>query len=223
MISEKQPFINIHSHLPRQQGERNVFSLDARLLQQEIPPHDYLSCGIHPWYITPDWENKLKELKIFWQREETLLIGECGLDPNASLPLSVQEEVFLRQAEWAVRHDRPMLIHCVKAFDPLIRIYKQLRPQAAWILHGFRGKPQQLQSLLHVGFQVSFGKYFHPESVAACPRERFFIETDDRQVPIAEIYRQIAQIRQMDVNDLQEEQAENLKRLQEKQTVRPNH
>ena len=157
-----------------------------------------------------------------WQQSLTLFVGECGLDPNSSHPMSLQEEVFRMQAEWAVSQNMPMILHCVKAFDPIIALHKQLRPHAPWVIHGFRGKPQQMQSLLHLGFYVSFGKLFNPESVAICPAGRFFIETDESDEPIAEIYQRIAQIRSTDMESLKKEQAENLKQLLKFKGLQPN-
>ncbi len=207
------PFLNIHSHQKCRQGEWNVFSLDATSISDSIPEHKFLSCGIHPWFITPQWKEDLEYLKALWQQPQTLFVGECGLDPNSTHTMSLQEEVFRMQAEWAVAQNMPMILHCVKAFDPIIALYKQLRPRAPWVVHGFRGKPQQLQSLLHLGFYVSFGKIFNPESVAICPAERFFIETDNSDEPISNIYLHITQIRATDMESLKKEQAENLKQL----------
>lgn len=216
------PFLNIHSHQERRQGEWNVYSLDATDLSKSIAEHKFLSCGIHPWFITPRWKEDFENLKALWQQPQTLFVGECGLDPNSSHPISLQEEVFRMQAEWAVFRNMPMILHCVKAFDPIIALHKQLRPRAPWVIHGFRGKPQQLQSLLHLGFYVSFGKLFNPESVAVCPSGRFFIETDDSNEPIASIYQHIAQIRSTDVESLKKEQAENLKQLLKFKDQQPN-
>ena len=95
------PFLNIHSHKECQQGEWNIFSLDAADLSKIIPEHKFLSCGIHPWFITSRWKEDFEHLKALWQQPHTLFVGECGLDPNSSHPMSLQEEVFRMQAEWA--------------------------------------------------------------------------------------------------------------------------
>lgn len=212
-MTSETPFLNIHSHRPCRANETNVFSLDAGALQQQIPAHSYLSCGIHPWFISPQWEEQLGMLEAYWQQPDTLFVGECGLDPNSPHPLPLQEEVFLRQATWAATHQKPMIIHCVKAFDRLIALYRQLHPSAPWIIHGFRGKPQQLKSLLGVGFLVSFGARFNPETVVTCPGNRFFLETDDSDLPIEQVYQQVAQVRNTDVERLKREQTENGRQL----------
>lgn len=221
-MTPETPFLNIHSHRPCGPHERNVYSLDAGALHQELPAHSYLSCGIHPWFISPQWEEQLGALEAYWLQPDTLFVGECGLDPNSPQPLSLQEEVFLRQAQWAAAHQKPMIIHCVKAFDRLIALYRQLRPAAPWVIHGFRGKPQQLQSLLGVGFRVSFGARFNPATVQACPGNRFFLETDDSDVAIEQVYRQVAQVRNTDVECLKKEQTENCKQLLEMGSTPPN-
>lgn len=221
-MKSENPFLNIHSHRERQQGEWNVFSLDATALSDSIPEHSFLACGIHPWFISPQWKDDLKELESLWQQPQTLFVGECGMDPNSSHPMSLQEEVFCAQAEWAVQQNMPMILHCVKAFDPIIAQHKRLRPHAPWVIHGFRGKPQQLQALLRLGFYVSFGKLYNPESAAVCPADRFFIETDEFDIPIADIYQHLAAIRATDVESLKKEQAENLRQLLKFKNQAPN-
>lgn len=216
------PFLNIHSHQERRQGEWNVYSINATDLSKSIPEHKFLACGIHPWFITPQWKEEFESMKVLWQQPQTLFVGECGLDSNSSHPIFLQEEVFRLQAEWAVSQNMPMILHCVKAFDPIIALYKQLCPRAPWVIHGFRGKPQQLQSLLHLGFYVSFGKLFNPESATICPSDRFFIETDEFDIPIANIYQHLASIRSTDVESLKKEQAENLKQLLKFKNRLPN-
>lgn len=216
-------FLNIHSHRSRQPEERNVLSLDARNLKQKHPAYSYLSCGIHPWFITTRWKEQLMAMESVWLQPSTLLIGECGLDPNSSVPMPLQEEVFISQATWAVSHQMPMIIHCVKTFDRLIALYRHFRPNAPWIIHGFRGKPQQLKSLLGIGFLVSFGERFNPDTVAACPYDRFFLETDNSDTPITQIYQQIASVKQTDTERLKTEQAENLKQILKIRNRPSNH
>ena len=64
-----------------------------------------------------------------------------------------------------------------------------MRPQQQWIIHGFRGKPQQAQQLLDNGFQLSFGEHFNADSLAlAFHRHSLWLETDESTHSIEEIY-----------------------------------
>ncbi len=49
----------------------------------------------------------------------------------------------------------------------------------AWILHGFRGGPEEVGQWVSQGFHLSFGPTFKPASLLMCPPCRFFLETDD--------------------------------------------
>ena len=120
--------------------------------------------GIHPWRAdslspcsSPEEKEELEPLPSRGGWEEALAIGECGLDALRGPSMEVQEAVFRKQVALSERIERPLIVHCVKAIDRLLRIHKELKPTQLWMLHGFRGKPQQLRSLLDAGFYVSFG------------------------------------------------------------------
>jgi TatD DNase family protein len=90
----------------------------------------------------------------------------------------VQTNIFLHHVELSERLEKPLTIHCVRAFDRMLMLRKQLRPTQPWVIHGFRGKPELAQQLLAAGFDLSFGTLFNAESFNLCPPERRFTETD---------------------------------------------
>lgn len=150
--------------------------------------------GIHPWksdeaFVVPDLKDKLA-------------IGECGLDALRGPALEVQEQVFLQQIALSEQTEKPLVIHCVRALDQLLRMRRELRPKMPWMLHGFRGKPQQLRSLLDVGFFISFGFCHNEESLRLCPMEQLVLESDEEVLPIAELYNNVAQVRDVSVPSL---------------------
>ena len=210
------PYINIHTHRKRQANEQSILSIYDLSPESALPEHDYVSYGIHPWYIPANWESHYSKLQEHWLQPDNLFVGECGFDPNSIHPLSLQETVFVCQAQWAKKHAMPVILHCVKSIDRIIFHYKRIRPDAPWILHGFRGNPIQLEQLLHLGFYVSFGIYHNPESVTLCPPNRFYLETDDSPVPISDVYQQIAEIRKCSLQQLIIQQTENTHRILKK-------
>jgi len=134
-----------------------------------------------------------------------LAIGECGLDALKGPSLERQEEVFVQQIRLSEQTGKPLVIHCVKAIDRLLRLRKELQPTQPWMLHGFRGKPQQLQSLLDAGFFVGFGFRHNEESLRLCPLDRLLLETDDsEEQPIAQLYKDVARLRGLQVPKLVE-------------------
>lgn len=168
--------------------------------------------GIHPWkadetFIVPDLSGKLA-------------IGECGLDGLRGPSMEVQERVFLEQVALSERLGKPLVIHCVKALDRLLNLRKSLNPKQSWMLHGFRGKPQQLRSLLDAGFFVSFGFQHNEESLRICPIDRLLLETDDDTLhPIAQMYNDVACERGLEVTSLCKSMAENYRAFFQKDPI----
>lgn len=168
--------------------------------------------GIHPWKAAlPLQEEKgdREPLALEGGWEEAIAIGECGLDGVRGPSMDVQEFVFSEHVALSEQIGKPLIIHCVKALDQLLRLHKELKPTLPWMLHGFRGKPQQLRSLLDAGFYVSFGFLHNEESLRLCPVERLMLETDDNVRPIAELYNNVARERGIDVSALCKSMAEN--------------
>jgi TatD DNase family protein len=97
---------------------------------------------------------------------------------------------------------KPLIIHCVKGLDEIIAMHKETVPQQAWIIHGFRGKPQQAEQLVKAGFYLSFGERFNVESLKATPLERLFVESDESNFGIYEIYRRISQTKGYSIEEL---------------------
>ncbi|MBO4550274.1 MAG: TatD family hydrolase, partial [Bacteroidaceae bacterium] len=130
--------------------------------------------------------------------EGFLAIGECGLDAVRGPSMDIQEEVFLRQVALSEELGKPLVIHCVKAIDRLLLLRRQQHPTMPWMFHGFRGKPQQLRSLIDAGFYVSFGFNHNEESLCLCPIERMMLETDECLSSIVELYNNVARKRSLE-------------------------
>ena len=161
------PYLNIHTHTPAHEDE------------QTFP-----SFGLHPWHLTDDWQSELPELEA--RISPPCFVGECGLDHLCSTPYPLQLAAFEAQIQLSERLALPLVLHCVRAIDDVLRLKHGTRQP--WIFHGFRGKPQQLRQLLDHGFYVSFGFRHNVESLRACHLHRLFLETDDTPSPIAPLY-----------------------------------
>ena len=106
-------------------------------------------------------------------------IGEAGLDALRGGDILYQEETFKKQVEISEQLGKPMIIHCVRAFDRLLRLRKELRPSQLWIVHGFRGKPELARQLVDAGCAISLGKKFNPDVRAIVPPQLLFRESDN--------------------------------------------
>lgn len=167
-------YIDFHAHHPAPEG---CFALQQQVLTQ----------GVHPWSAT------MEDLS-FVPDEGIWAIGECGMDKLCSTPMETQRAVFLHQIALSEERNLPMVIHCVKALDEIVALRRETNAKQPWIMHGFRGKPQQLQTLLNANFYVSFGWHYNEDSIALCPLEKMLLETDDEDTAnIANLYRKVAE------------------------------
>ncbi len=84
---------------------------------------------------------------VYAERPAVIALGEAGLDKRCDTPFDLQVEAFQAIALLASRHRLPLLIHAVKSSEKLIALKKRMKPENAWIIHGFRGKKELLKVL----------------------------------------------------------------------------
>lgn len=171
----------------------------------------WYSLGIHPWYIREDISMEWAYFEEVIRHPQVLAVGEAGLDKLAHTPMELQERVFRKQVEVAERVAKPVLIHLVKAADELIRVKRELCPVQPWIIHGFRGKAALADMLLRHGFYFSFGFRFQEAALLRIPADRLFLETDECDEDIYQLYRRVASVRGCSYEDLLESVERNVK------------
>jgi TatD DNase family protein len=207
---------NLHTHSAS--GNPDVFEIVNRYPDETIDV-PYFSTGIHPWYID---EVKIEEhfaiIERRLQLDNCLALGECGLDKRIEIPFNVQVKVFERQLLLAKQYQKPVILHLVAAFQELIQIKNMLQPGVPMIVHGYSKNAQQANQLLDNGFYLSFGKYLlrNPELsevFAVVPQDRFFLETDTIEEGIADVYAKAALARNVDMEELKNNVAENFKNI----------
>ena len=196
-------FLNIHTH-SSVHPDTEILSLSpASLLgnQEAI----YASVSIHPWELTETNADTLWEaLQKAVEDKRVVAIGECGIDKLKGPSLDLQIALFKKEAMLAEARSIPLVIHCVKAFNELILLKKEIRPLQPWIIHGFRGKLSLAKDCIRHGFYLSVGAHFQEDALKAIPSDRLFIETDEADKSIEEIYQNIAQVRGMELEELKE-------------------
>ena len=177
-------YIDIHTHHPT---------------HRHIEP---MAAGIHPWRA----ESECLESILF---DNFVAIGEIGLDFVCKVDRSVQEDVFRTQLKEAERRQLPVILHCVKAFEPMMKILSEYALPAV-IFHGFIGSIQQAQRAIDKGYFLSFSpsSLRSPRTVEVLrniPTNRFFVETDDSREAIEDMYLRVAHERGISVESLQKE------------------
>lgn len=199
---------NLHTH--NFTNQENILELVNQYpweFDENIP---FYSIGIHPWYIN---ENRLdSDLQIINQKlslSNCLALGECGLDKRIEIPMEIQEKVFKAQILLAEKHQKPLVLHCVAAFQEIIRIKKEQNVTVPMIIHGFSKNEQTAKQLLDNGFYLSFGKYLlqNPELKSvfqSVPNDKFFLETDTVEESLEEVYALAAKYKKCEMNEIKE-------------------
>jgi len=184
-------YYNIHTH--QSSEDPSVVEIVNMIIKEQVDKTDapYRSYGIHPWYIY-NVKEQMEKLKTFVSLKETVAIGEAGLDKMAETNFEIQEKVFRSQALLAESVKKPLIIHCVKAWQELLAIKKEIKPSIPWIIHGFRGKPELAEQLIEHGFYLSFGSQFNPPALQKAWPNHFLTETDEAEINIQKVYQQIA-------------------------------
>lgn len=201
---------NIHTH---QDGANTVDGYKVESLVNVYPldfeeqikknPEFLFSCGVHPWYSS-DYGSQLLKLDEVVRSRSVVAIGEAGLDKLRGGEMAIQKDVFRHHVMLSETLNKPLIVHCVKAWEELISIYKREKVMNPWILHGYRGNLQQTQQLVSLGFKFSIGEKYNEESVKIIPSQSLFCETDMSSFLILRIYKQVATTRGIPLNQLME-------------------
>jgi TatD DNase family protein len=185
-------FFNLHTH--KYTNKENVLELVNQYPQEFDATIGCYSIGIHPWYIMEEQlETDLQIIESKLQESNCLALGECGLDKRIEAPLELQQMVFEKQLLLAEKYKKPVVIHCVAAFQEVIETKKRLKLTVPMIIHGFSKNKQVAKELIDNGFFISFGKYLlrNPELenvFLSVPNDRLFLETDTVEEGIEAVY-----------------------------------
>lgn len=174
MPSPLSRYADVHTHRP-DAGPDAIINLPAGA---EVPSRGAYSVGIHPWDAAEATEADLQWVERAAALPQVVAIGETGLDALRGGPLDEQESIFAWHAELSERLGKPLIIHAVRAIDRVMALRRQMKPKQPWVIHGFRGKPEQALQLVRAGFDISIGERFNPGVPEVVPPERLHRETD---------------------------------------------
>ncbi|PIF62673.1 MULTISPECIES: TatD family hydrolase [unclassified Flavobacterium] len=200
-------FFNLHTH--KWTNQPNVLELVNQYPQEFDATIPYYSIGIHPWFIVEErLEADLAIIESKLQETNCLAVGECGLDKRIDIPMELQQLVFEKHLLLAQQYQKPVVIHCVAAFQELIAIKKKMNITVPILIHGFSKNAQVAKQLLDNGFHISFGKYLllnkELETVfKSVPDNRFFLETDTVEEGIEAVYKLAAKYKGVSVKEIQ--------------------
>jgi TatD DNase family protein len=220
-ISDQNYYVDIHTHLPGHAGDViQIINLFPEQLTPQLAAQFFYSVGWHPWYLKK--ENNDVSLKIVSEgslRPEILAIGECGLDRLSDVSFGYQTEVFKQQALIAERVQKPLLLHCVRSANEIIKLKKEIKPKMPWIIHGYNSNLVTGRELIRHGLYISIGIdllkdisnafNFLPE----IPLDRLFFESGDVDIHVEKLYQKAASKLDIDQLTLKQQIRSNFNRV----------
>ncbi len=202
--------VNIHTHY------KSADSIEIVNYSDIFDFPSYYSFGIHPW----DSETnglKISEIENKAHDKFMLAIGEIGLDKVKGPAFEIQKSCFIDQVLIAEKINRPVIIHCVKAWNEIKAIKKELQPKQTWIFHGF-SKVAILDSVLQEGLMISIGAGILnntklQEALLRIPNDQLFLETDDSEITILEVYKKVSTLKNLSLSELEQIIENNFKHI----------
>jgi len=154
----------------------------------------YCSIGIHPHDADSVDSKNLAKLEELCLHYKAVAIGEIGLDFFRNLsPQDMQIEAFESQLDMALRHNKPVILHCRDAYNEMIDVLRGFSTEK-WhgVVHCFSAGWEIAEKFLDMGFYLGFTgiiTYYKENAptkdisemhdvIRKMPLDRMLIETD---------------------------------------------
>lgn len=152
-------------------------------MAEQYPEEVIPAFGLHPWFLRElpqDWKNLLE---TYLNRFPHALAGETGMDKvrRPSVPMDVQEDIFLTQWRLARKLNRSVVIHSVKAWPRLLPLLGD--PARPFLCHAFAGPLEYLPALTDLGAYFSLGpreinRKNAIDLITHIPKDKLLLESD---------------------------------------------
>jgi len=194
--------------------------------------------GIHPCDCTSDWLEQLHEIKkMILNKEKNRIVGvgETGLDFfHKPYDEQLQMSVFKCHIELALEFNLPLVIHVRDAGDEALKIMQEyVKDGLCGVIHCFTQNADFANQVLEWGLYIGIdGHITYPknndlrEIIKNVPLNRLLLETDAPFLPpqqfrgkqnspayIPLIAQFIAELRDMDVKELEDATTKNAEKL----------
>ena len=199
-----------HHHLHHKNG---IYNLN---LWESVPDEIPFSVGLHPKDITDDYQSAFLWVQEIANHQNVVAIGECGLDALISVNGKLQLEVAEKHIELANKIKKPVILHCVRRYQEIIRLQKKAK--VPLIIHGFNKNKNLAKELLQHQFYLSFGKaalqhVSLQELWLDFPLDRIFLESDDADFDVKLLYDKLAEIKGISTPELEKIILQNLEKI----------
>lgn len=193
--------------------------------------------GIHP-ADNPTENFEAEKFKTLVSHPKVVAIGECGLDffhRDRVEDYERQKKLFLDQVEFALEHDKPIMIHARSAYPGLLSILEPMKQEHGKKLRGdihfFAGNLEEAKRFWAIDFTTSFTgvitfTHDYDEVIKNAPLEMLMSETDapfvspvpyrkQRNEPayVVEVVKKIAEIRGEDLETIEKTLLANASRV----------
>lgn len=165
---------------------------------RRYPGYAYPMIGLHPEEVRDGWQAVLAEMRTRLDMAlrasekdghvpRVIAIGEVGLDYYWSREYEAEQlEVFEEQVRWSVEYRLPLMIHCRKGQNEMVRLLRRYEKDLpGGVFHCFTGNEKEAAELLSfdrfvlgVGGVLTFKKSHLPEVIPTIPMDRIVLETD---------------------------------------------
>lgn len=156
------------------------------------PIYAFNSVGIHPQDADTISVSEIHSIKF--DSPSIIAVGEIGLDSRYDVDFAIQEQVYIHQLKIAAELNKPIILHCVNAWDRCKFLHKTFAPNIPLIYHGFNKSSILKNVLSYDPSFISIGAtcVSNPklgEILSLIPLNRLLVETDDADCQIHDIYR----------------------------------
>lgn len=163
------------------------------------------SCGLHPWFITEETLiSDFALLNAAISFPNVVAIGECGLDRVCNTSFSLQMKAFVMQVKLANSSGKPLIIHCVRAYNEVLSILNQEKNKMPVIFHGYNKGEALAIKLIECGYYLSFGESLllnvKNKIFEKIPIEKIFLETDNSPLTIESIFIKASLLKKIEIN-----------------------
>lgn len=215
MPETKENFFDAHCHAGENGGGGRLLCGTGRADWPMVAraaaawPGTIAAYGLHPWHAAEAETDSrwMTDLEHFLTRDAAAWMGEIGLDAarRGIADAKTQEEAFRAQLRLAARLGRRVNLHCVKAWEPLVRLLDREYLSAGtgekkFIVHSFSGPFQYIDSLAGRGAYFSVGARVTDERARRLPLDRILLESDAFPAPDAleTTFNRLAEVRGLD-------------------------
>lgn len=160
----------------------------------------YCAAGLHPCWLEGNIDNRKRDTQLSYLRESLqhqlsdtncIAIGECGLDQYIDGDADLQEAVLACHLEIAQEFDKPIILHCRRAHNQMLRCLKAFPLKRGGILHAYSGSLEQAEQYWKMGFYLGIGGTISYEranktrnAVKGLPLDSLVLETDAPDMPL---------------------------------------